>query len=48
MKGPVKDDDAYMELLKAKDIDRTAKEKGFTVTDMGLLNDRKFFRGSRA
>jgi peptidyl-prolyl cis-trans isomerase D len=40
-KGPVKDDAAYMELLKAKDIDRYGKEKGFTVTDMGPMTEQE-------
>jgi len=40
-KGPVKDDEAYMELLKTKDIDRYAKEKGFAVTDLGTMTEQE-------
>jgi peptidyl-prolyl cis-trans isomerase D len=36
-KGPAKDDAVYMEMLKAKDIDKYGKEKGFTVTDLGAM-----------
>ena len=43
-KGPVKDDEAYMELLKTKDIDRYGKEKGFTVTDMGTMTEQEAFQ----
>ena len=47
-KGPVKDDDAYMELLKTKDIDRYGKEKGFTVTDMGSLTEQEVLQKLKA
>jgi len=40
-KGPVKDDEAYMELLKTKDIDRYGKEKGFAVTDLGTMTEQE-------
>ncbi len=38
-KGPVKDDVAYMELLQVKDIDKYAREKGFTVTSLGVMTE---------
>lgn len=43
-KGPVKDDVAYMELLKAKDIERYGNEKGLAVTDMGMMTEKEVFQ----
>jgi peptidyl-prolyl cis-trans isomerase D len=37
--GPVRDDAVYMELLKAKDIDKYGREKGLTVTDLGPMKE---------
>lgn len=46
-KGPVKDDVAYMDLLKTKDMDGYAKEKGFTVTDLGTMKESEVQRKLR-
>jgi parvulin-like peptidyl-prolyl isomerase len=37
--SPVKDDVAYMDLLKSKDIDAYGKEKGLPVTDLGMMKE---------
>ena len=36
-KGPVKDDQAYMDLLKSKDLAAYAKSKGLEVVDLGNM-----------
>ena len=38
-KSPVKDDQAYMELLKAKDLTAYAKSKGLEVVDLGIMKE---------
>ncbi|MDD5010138.1 MAG: SurA N-terminal domain-containing protein, partial [Syntrophorhabdaceae bacterium] len=38
-KSPVKDDAAYMDLLKVKDIDQYGKQKGLNVVDLGMMNE---------
>jgi parvulin-like peptidyl-prolyl isomerase len=39
-KSPVKDDQAYMELLKEKDLAAYAKSKGLNFVDMGSMGER--------
>jgi peptidyl-prolyl cis-trans isomerase D len=38
-KGPVKDDQAYMELLKTKDLTAYAKSKSLEVVDLGSMRE---------
>ncbi len=38
-KSPIKDDQAYMELLKAKDLTAYAKSKGLEVVDLGNMKE---------
>ncbi len=38
-KSPVKDDQAYMELLKAKDLAAYARSKGLEVVDLGSMKE---------
>ncbi|HNS15340.1 MAG TPA: peptidyl-prolyl cis-trans isomerase, partial [Syntrophorhabdaceae bacterium] len=38
-KSPVKDDAAYMDLLKEKEIDRYGKQKGLNVVDLGMMKE---------
>ena len=38
-KGPVKDDQAYMDLLKTKDLTAYAKSKGLEVVDLGSMKE---------
>jgi hypothetical protein len=38
-KSPVKDDQAYMELLKAKDLAAYAKSKGMEMVDLGAMKE---------
>jgi len=38
-KSPVKDDAAYMDLLKVKDINQYGKQKGLNVVDLGMMNE---------
>ncbi|HUJ89346.1 MAG TPA: SurA N-terminal domain-containing protein [Syntrophorhabdales bacterium] len=38
-KGPVKDDQAYMDLLKAKDLAAYARSKGLEVVDLGSMKE---------
>jgi parvulin-like peptidyl-prolyl isomerase len=38
-KSPVKDDAAYLDLIKVKDIDKYGKEKDLTVTDLGTMRE---------
>jgi peptidyl-prolyl cis-trans isomerase D len=46
--GPVKDDAAYMELLKVKDIDAYGRGKGLTVTDLGVMKESEAFQRLKA
>ncbi len=39
-KSGMKDDAVYMELLKAKDLSAYGRQKGFQVTDLGLLGEK--------
>lgn len=43
-KSGIKDDQAYMELLKVKDIDKFARQKGLTVSDTGTVRQSELFR----
>ena len=38
-KSPVKDDAAYMDLLKARDIDKYGEQKGLHVVDLGMMKE---------
>jgi len=42
--GNLKDDQAYMDLIKAKDIDAYAKQKGLAVSDTGDVRQSELFR----
>lgn len=42
--GNLKDDQAYMDLIKAKDIDTYAKQKGLAVSDTGDVRQSELFR----
>jgi len=43
-KSPVKDDKAYVDLLKIKNITEYAKQKGLDVHDLGMLNERELIK----
>jgi hypothetical protein len=43
-KSQMKDDAAYMELLKAKDMEAFGKEKGLPVIDLGQMKEGEFLR----
>jgi len=43
-KAPVKDDVAYVDLLKVKDIAAYAKQKGLDVHDMGMLKESELIK----
>ena len=43
-KSGIKDDQAYMDLLKKKDIDAYAREKGLKVNDTGVMPQSELFR----
>lgn len=38
-KSPVKDDAAYMDLLKVKDIDQYGRQKGLNAVDLGMMKE---------
>jgi parvulin-like peptidyl-prolyl isomerase len=40
-KSPVKDDQAYMELLRTKDLAAYAKSKGLEIVDLGAMKERE-------
>jgi peptidyl-prolyl cis-trans isomerase D len=42
--GPVRDDQIYMDLLKAKDIDAYGRQKGLAVSDTGKMSEADLFR----
>jgi len=44
----LKDDQAYMDLLKAKDIDTYGRQKGLAVSDTGEASQSELFRRFRA
>lgn len=43
-KGPVKDDQAYMELLKSPDIQGYGKAKGLDVVDLGVMKEGEILK----
>ncbi len=43
-KSPVKDDVAYMDLLKAKEIDQYGKQKGLNVVDLGMVKESEVMK----
>lgn len=43
-KSPVKDDAAYMDLLKLKDIDLYGKKNGLEIVDTGSLKESELFK----
>jgi parvulin-like peptidyl-prolyl isomerase len=43
-KSPVKDDAAYLDLLKAKDITEYAKQKGLEVVDVGATRESELIK----
>ncbi len=43
-KSPVKDDAAYLDLLKIKDISEYAKQKGFEVFDSGTMKEGELLK----
>ncbi|OPY75142.1 MAG: Peptidyl-prolyl cis-trans isomerase D [Syntrophorhabdus sp. PtaU1.Bin058] len=43
-KGPVKDDAAYMDLLKVKDIDKYGEQKGLHVVDLGMMKESEVMK----
>lgn len=47
-KSPVKDDQVYMDLLKAKDIDAYAREKGLKVGDTGTVRQSELFKAYKS
>jgi hypothetical protein len=42
--GNLRDDQAYMDLLKAKDIDAYGKQKGLAVSDTGDMRQTELFK----
>jgi peptidyl-prolyl cis-trans isomerase D len=47
-KSAVKDDQVYMDLLKAKDIDAYAREKGLKVNDTGTVRQSELFKAYKS
>jgi peptidyl-prolyl cis-trans isomerase D len=47
-KSGVRDDQVYMELLKAKDIDAYAREKGLKVNDTGTVRQSELFKAYKS
>ena len=43
-RSQVKDDAAYLDLLKVKDVDAYGKEKGLAVVDLGPMKEGEFLR----
>lgn len=43
-KGPVKDDAAYMDLLKVRDIDKYGEQKGLHVVDLGMMKESEVMK----
>lgn len=43
-KSPVKDDAAYMDLIKTKEIDQYGKQKGLNVVDLGMMKESEVIK----
>jgi peptidyl-prolyl cis-trans isomerase D len=47
-KSGIKDDQAYMDILKKKDIDAYAREKGLKVNDTGVMPQSELFKAYKS